>query len=421
MLEGSGSVADLSLPPTRPPSPPRAPHTRCPALTAPPLGPRWAPPLHSGAVRHSSSGGARAAAATTGAVGRLPWGSGWWWGLAPQRQQPAAALGLKAALPRPAWLEAGGAAEEGRLGATASTEAVPAPAELASPAELAARQLSSESIAPRPECQAAASWAAVGAEARGAAAARSSLASLAGEGSCAGWGAPLSDPHSRSALSLSSWQAAAAPLSAEQQVGCPREGHTPDLHQGSGSGSGAASGAHSAGRAVPPTADPCDERATSFSSQAQQAAAPPRLSLGSAAASPCLPSAADSPAVTPRQHSVRSAGRCVSGLLRVEELRGEAAAEGHPASADRLSLASHAESFNSEEGFGSPVKQRRERWWHPVAWPCRLPAGPAGISQQGGFPARSTPPHPAAPPAVQRAGFRTCSCWRSWRCRGRML
>lgn len=63
---------------------------------------------------------------------------------------------------------------------------------------------------------------------------------------------------------------------------------------------------------------------------------------------------------------MRSAGRSSPGLQRVELLRGEAAGAGGggslgtAVSCDRLSLGSHNDSFNSEEGFGSPVKQRCE-------------------------------------------------------------
>ncbi|PRW57603.1 serine threonine- kinase drkC [Chlorella sorokiniana] len=75
----------------------------------------------------------------------------------------------------------------------------------------------------------------------------------------------------------------------------------------------------------------------------------------SGASSWFLPSAASSRPVSPRADSMRSAGRSPgsAGLQRLEELREEAAA-----SADRLSLGSQDHSFNSEEGFGSPVKQR---------------------------------------------------------------
>ena len=58
--------------------------------------------------------------------------------------------------------------------------------------------------------------------------------------------------------------------------------------------------------------------------------------------------------VSPRG-AARSPGSA-SGLQRLEELRGE----GLAASCDRLSVGSLNDSFNSEEGFGSPVKQRCE-------------------------------------------------------------
>jgi hypothetical protein len=78
--------------------------------------------------------------------------------------------------------------------------------------------------------------------------------------------------------------------------------------------------------------------------------------------------------LSPRQDSLRGmASRGLgSGRRRLEEAA--AAAGAAPVSCDRLSLGSHNDSFNSEEGFGSPVKQRCECSWSPVCGSRRCPA-----------------------------------------------
>ena len=149
-----------------------------------------------------------------------------------------------------------------------------------------------------------------------------------------------------------------------------------------------------ASAATAPAAAPAHHSPAPAAQSPPQPSLLPASRLGSGSVTPRLaslsnlgPSAATSPvpggslAVTPRAASLRAPGtmafqlspRALSasratGQRRVEALREEAvAALGGGGgtgdlvhSADRLSLGSHNESFNSEEGFGSPVKQRCE-------------------------------------------------------------
>lgn len=156
---------------------------------------------------------------------------------------------------------------------------------------------------------------------------------------------------------------------------------------------------------------------------------------------------------SPRVESLRGAATRSSGRRRVDELREQAVAAlggvcgDGPPSADRSSLSSHQDSFNSEEGFGSPVKQRCElnRGHRRVcaafgtaaraARRVRLhglpPVRPAGWPSAGACSVLTLLPR-HSPPALrtyiiptqptrlpQAAASRMFSSWRSFSCRGR--
>lgn len=464
MLEGSVSGVDLSLVPSNPASPAhrqRSGHSS------------WLPPssaASSRALTPKSATAASAAAAST--FSRLSRPAPWTAAQRQQRrQQPlgssglGVALELAAGMPPPAWWQAssGAGAEapgQGQLGGVVASTAA---------AQLAARRLSSESIEPRSEPLSMEG---------GGASCRSSRDVPAGEASAA-VRAMLGGLHCSSTISLAMWQPAGG-ASAAASRGCSLDlhgrppGSSLDLQRQFRAGSSSSSsmalpygagsrggsldmrfafgqfrGGSSSSLAPPapsaPSSAACQSaseqsRDTSISCLEQQRVPAPRASslgadsgsvtprLGSlsslAAVAGSVVGADSSLAVTPRQQSLRSSKCTPRGLLRVEELRAEAAAalggggggggEVAPASTDRLSLGSHNDSFNSEEGFGSPVKQRREPragWRCAVLWlelqaRALCPRGVAPCSGWGG--ACPCPPAAALPSLPRRRRRQGC-------------
>ncbi|KAI3434599.1 hypothetical protein D9Q98_002667 [Chlorella vulgaris] len=404
MLEGSASLnggLELSFPPSSQHS---SPHHRQhhPQHQRRASHGSWLPPSSAGSSRGSTprAGSSAAGASSFWRLSRAaPWAASRQQQQQQQSQQRAqqadtsghGSMGLEAALaasmPQPAWWQAGsssnGIATAGHLagGTTAA-------------AALAARQLSSESIAPRPDLGAAATAAGVAAAAAADGAAEEPHAQeqviacrgssgrdvqqLAAEPS-GGLRSLLGSLHCSSTISLNTWHPAAG------AAATPPCGASLDC-TGRPAGSCPAPSA-AAAEAEPSSSRQCESSPGSGTQQHELLVPALRLSLSSAGASASVtprlgslynlaPSAAataapDSLPVTPRQHSLRGSKHAPAGLLRVEELRAEAAAsaaalgggggggDGAPASADRLSFGSHNDSFNSEEGFGSPVKQRR--------------------------------------------------------------